>query len=196
MLIFSTWGDVLELLHHALTSQTIPHLYGKGKPGLAKALASFCATMDSGIALKDVDVTPSLDAGPSPAAPSTSGVAANVQPRADGMLLRRRQAARDGKRKLEGEPRVLLLLLKQAAAGLNLTEAQHAILVEPSTNPATEAQVGPTLPMPPWPPLQQSHCLGIHLSDEVCKCIHAYMHTCTHRLFAPLCKHTHRLCEL
>jgi hypothetical protein len=166
VLIFSTWGDVLELLHHALTRQAIPHIYGKGKHGLAKALASFCTMMDSGIALEDVDVTPSLHAA-APHALSLSGVPADVLPTADGMLPRRRQAV-PGKRPLEGEPRVLLLLLKQAAAGLNLTEAQHAILVEPSINPATEAQVRPCVAVLPC---IRGHCLRTHLIYEVLKCM-------------------------
>lgn len=39
------------------------------------------------------------------------------------------------------EARVMLLQLKHAAAGLNIVEAQHALLMEPSTDPAVEAQV-------------------------------------------------------
>ena len=38
------------------------------------------------------------------------------------------------------QPRVLLLLLKQGANGLNLTEAQHVVLVEPVLDPGSEAQ--------------------------------------------------------
>ncbi|KAL4857890.1 E3 ubiquitin-protein ligase [Chlorella vulgaris] len=37
-------------------------------------------------------------------------------------------------------PQVLLLLMQQGSNGLNLTEAQHVVLVEPSLNPAVEAQ--------------------------------------------------------
>ena len=41
----------------------------------------------------------------------------------------------------DSEKQVLLLLLKRASAGLNIVEAQHAFLMEPSTDPAVEAQV-------------------------------------------------------
>jgi hypothetical protein len=38
-------------------------------------------------------------------------------------------------------PRVLLLLVSQGGLGLNLTEAQHVVLLEPLLDPALEAQV-------------------------------------------------------
>lgn len=41
----------------------------------------------------------------------------------------------------DSDKQVLLLLLKRASAGLNIVEAQHAFLMEPSTDPAVEAQV-------------------------------------------------------
>jgi SNF2 family DNA or RNA helicase len=37
-------------------------------------------------------------------------------------------------------PRVLLLLVRQGGNGLNLTGAQHVVLVEPQLDPAAEAQ--------------------------------------------------------
>jgi hypothetical protein len=40
----------------------------------------------------------------------------------------------------KGVARVLLLPLKDAGAGLNLSEAQHVLLMEPSIDPACEAQ--------------------------------------------------------
>jgi hypothetical protein len=144
ILVFSAWQDVLDLLHHDLATAAVPHLYGKGKPGLSKALASFTSASDSGATLKDADVTAKLTAP----APSTAAAAgASTSARGGGAVSAVQGAlARGSKRKAtdaaaEAAPRVLLLLLKQAAAGLNLTEAQHALLVEPSTNPSTEAQV-------------------------------------------------------
>jgi SNF2 family DNA or RNA helicase len=49
--------------------------------------------------------------------------------------------------KSEASKQVLLLLLKRAGAGLNIVEAQHAFLMEPSTDPAVEAQVCVALPL-------------------------------------------------
>ncbi|GIL56939.1 hypothetical protein Vafri_12224 [Volvox africanus] len=47
---------------------------------------------------------------------------------------------RDPVKQILTKPRVLLLQLKQGGAGLNLTEAQHVVLVEPQLDPAAEVQ--------------------------------------------------------
>jgi hypothetical protein len=131
ILVFSTWTDVLGLLSHALSRNHVTHLWGRGKRGLREALTLFCSSSNASKAL-----TAALAANDSEAAgPSTS-----THQRSP---LRRSPVRVGGKRK-KAEPeeaRVLLLLMNQAAAGLNLTEAQHALLVEPSNNPAMEAQV-------------------------------------------------------
>ncbi|KAG2482055.1 hypothetical protein HYH03_018991 [Edaphochlamys debaryana] len=52
----------------------------------------------------------------------------------------RRGALRGAARAPHVKPRVLLLQLRQGGAGLNLTEAQHVVMVEPQLDPALEAQ--------------------------------------------------------
>ncbi|GLI64470.1 hypothetical protein VaNZ11_007743 [Volvox africanus] len=47
---------------------------------------------------------------------------------------------RDPVKQILTKPRVLLLQMKQCGAGLNLTEAQHVVLVEPQLDPAAEVQ--------------------------------------------------------
>lgn len=133
VLVFSAWNDVLSLLAHALRAVGVPHLQGKGKAGLRDALSAFCSAGEAtGASVRDRDVTAHLDDGAS----TSAAPAGRRRSSAGGGVVRAGQ-----KRKRGAAPRVLLLQLKQAAAGLNLTEAQHALLVEPSTNPATEAQV-------------------------------------------------------
>lgn len=127
VLVFSTWPDVLDVLHHALHMASVPHLRAKGKAGLANALTTFSTTQATP-SLKQADVTPSLSA--------TTAAVTCCAPRRKGAAAEAKRAAA-----APAAPRVLLLLLSQAAAGLNLTSAQHVLLVEPSTNPATEAQV-------------------------------------------------------
>jgi len=120
MLVFSAWPDVLELLGHSLQEHSLPYLYGKTKHALQRALDGFGGG----------ETAASADAV------EQAGGATIQRPR--GLAGRRkRRAGGDG----DEEPRVLLLQLKQAAAGLNLVQAQHVLLIEPSTNPAVEAQV-------------------------------------------------------
>eukprot|EP00892_Ulva_mutabilis_P001424 jgi/Ulvmu1/11282/UM073_0054.1 len=117
MLVFSAWSEVLDLLAHSLSTHSVPYLVGKGKDSLQKALDVF----DSSRAAADAGV-------------ERAGGATIQRPRG---LAGRRQRTAGGS---DEEPRVLLLQLKQAAAGLNLVLAQHVLLIEPSTNPAVEAQ--------------------------------------------------------
>lgn len=121
MLVFSAWSEVLELLAHSLDSHGVRYLSGKDKASLHKALDAFDTSRAE--AKEAVEVR---------------GGATIRRPR--GLAGRKkRPRADDG----GGEPRVLLLQLKQAAAGLNLVQAQHVLLIEPSTDPAVEAQVRP-----------------------------------------------------
>jgi hypothetical protein len=128
ILVFSMWNDVLGLLSHALSGSHVPHIWGRGKRGLREALGLFRTSNASNEASAGAN---DINAAGQSTSPARSA-------------LRRGSRLRVGhKRKLaDPEPaRVLLLQMSQAAAGLNLTEAQHALLVEPSTNPAIEAQV-------------------------------------------------------
>jgi hypothetical protein len=60
-----------------------------------------------------------------------------------------------------GPPRVLLLLLGQGGKGLNLTEAQHVVLLEPILDPALEAQA-----------IGRVHRIGQRRETHVHRCVH------------------------
>lgn len=122
MLVFSAWSEVLELLAHSLDDHGVKYLSGKDKASLQRALDTFDGSRQ--------DATQAV----------TQAGGCTVH-RARGLAGRKRRARIAD----DAVPRVLLLQLKQAAAGLNLVQAQHVLLIEPSTNPAVEAQV-PSLP--------------------------------------------------
>lgn len=120
MLVFSAWPEVLELLAHSLDGHGVPYLAGKDKASLQRALDAFDGSRETAAH-----------------AVEQHGGATIHRPR--GLAGRRKRPRGSGG--AAAEPRVLLLLLKQAAAGLNLVQAQHVLLIEPSTNPSVEAQV-------------------------------------------------------
>lgn len=63
---------------------------------------------------------------------------------------------------------MLLLLVKQGANGLNLTEAQHVVLVEPQLDPAVEAQaVGRVDRIGQLRATHVHRCVGVRAAGEV-----------------------------
>ena len=42
ILVFSSWGDVLELLAHALQANQVPYAYARTRKALDAAIANFC----------------------------------------------------------------------------------------------------------------------------------------------------------
>eukprot|EP00887_Chlorella_sp_A99_P002685 scaffold6.g2685.t1 len=117
VLVFSTWKDVLVLLAHALAANGLPHLYPKcGGKRFEAAVAEFRSGHAEALAAAKRQAQE--EAGP------------------------RSGARRAGTRSATppAGPRILLLLIKQGGNGLNLTAAQHVVLVEPLLDPAAEAQ--------------------------------------------------------
>jgi hypothetical protein len=133
VLVFSYWPGALDVLGAALRQNDVPHVYGAGKNGLTAALSAFCDGHAPSAALKHADVaSDSLHAGAGGkfSAKRTYAGGFNSEP-----------MPWDLQHRAKGAPRVLLLPLKDAGAGLNLSEAQHVLLMEPSLSPAMEAQV-------------------------------------------------------
>jgi E3 ubiquitin-protein ligase SHPRH len=100
LLVFSTWKDVLDLLAHALTANSVPHLYPKGGRHFEAALHAFRGGQ------KEKQQEHGGNEGSTAAVATSVNIVAG-QGTASGTL-----------------PRVLLLLVKQGGNGLNIVEAQ------------------------------------------------------------------------
>ena len=110
VLVFSTWVEALEIVAHALATNGVRAVLAKGRAELGRTVAAFRKNGSSSAA--------SAAAVPPPrSASAASSSSSSSLP-----------------------PRVLLLPAKQGAAGLNLTEAQHVVFLEPWLDPAAEAQ--------------------------------------------------------
>jgi hypothetical protein len=130
ILVFSWWPGALSVLSDMLRSSDMSHVYGEGKGGLAHALSAFCDGNASSAALSGADVTAQRAFGHAAGSGSTGPCRMHG---GGGNKLYMQSAAK-------GAARVLLLPLKDANAGLNLSEAQHVLLLEPSIDLACEAQ--------------------------------------------------------
>mmetsp|Transcript_47933 Transcript_47933/g.120974 ORF Transcript_47933/g.120974 Transcript_47933/m.120974 type:complete len:432 (+) Transcript_47933:304-1599(+) len=137
ILVFSSWADVLSLLLHALEANKVPTAYAHGGRSLQAEIARFRGATHSHPAA--AAASPSIgrkgELHHQGGNPSDSSVHSVVWA---GRRARGRAAGRAG---ADGPPAsVLMLLTQQGANGLNLTEAQHVLLVEPLLDPAVEAQ--------------------------------------------------------
>ena len=127
ILIFSTWKDALDILSHALTANSLPYVYPRSgqRTKFEHALAEFkssCLDNYDGSSFHN-NIDTNAQAG---------------QPTSSSSLHQSTQ--KQGHHPPSVHPRILLLMLKQGGQGLNLTEANHVVLVEPILNPAQEAQ--------------------------------------------------------
>eukprot|EP00004_Rigifila_ramosa_P022441 TRINITY_DN6122_c0_g1_i1.p1 TRINITY_DN6122_c0_g1~~TRINITY_DN6122_c0_g1_i1.p1 ORF type:complete len:608 (+),score=144.41 TRINITY_DN6122_c0_g1_i1:2956-4779(+) len=123
ILIFSHWTDLLDILSHALSANHVRHLHHDGH-GLAQTTAgsTFTQTLSQLMSTAKSAQTAMNELGQKKA---RSGVRTNFLTEAW---------------KVDKSVNVLLLTFRNGSKGLNLTEAAHIILVEPSLHPADEKQ--------------------------------------------------------
>ena len=152
VLVFSTWVDVIDLMAHALGTNGVRFAYPRSQAKFSRELAAF----RSSAAVTQRPGAPSVDprwdcratlTSPAARPPMTAATCSG-----QGVITRRPRLRTSRclltwstawllRRAADAKPlQVLLLLVKQGANGLNLTEAQHVILVEPLMDPAVEAQ--------------------------------------------------------
>mmetsp|Transcript_43057 Transcript_43057/g.77217 ORF Transcript_43057/g.77217 Transcript_43057/m.77217 type:complete len:341 (-) Transcript_43057:346-1368(-) len=156
ILLFSSWADVLNLLLHALEANKIPTAYAHGGRSLQAEIARFRGRGRNAQSAGSVGYREHSSVGTHPHSDPASIThkgqihhqAADDASNADvggGAVWtgrRGRGASRASILRAQAAPAasVLMLLTQQGANGLNLTEAQHVLLVEPLLDPAVEAQ--------------------------------------------------------
>ncbi|CAG9460083.1 unnamed protein product [Pedinophyceae sp. YPF-701] len=150
IIVFSEWMGVLELVSHALTTNRVPHALARGGgKGLQDALRALRATPEDDaapVAPDDSAAAPSVaqlhaqNAGATPARPRKAAHSTRASKRRRGGALPWSRGGRKGLRGAGGAAQVALLPLRVGANGLNITEAQHVVFVEPLLDPAVEAQ--------------------------------------------------------
>lgn len=156
VIVFSSWQDGLDIVSHALRANGVSHAYGRGRKGFLKALEQFKGSKVDEAEAVGTTAAAGIDTGPeqegdppdqhgSQVEPqqqrqqheeSTKAASPSAGPSSSPGIRRRNSGSSHG----TAGPRVLLLLVQQGAAGLNLTEAQHVVLLEPLLDPAQELQ--------------------------------------------------------